>query len=155
MTRFTLHIDSENAAFTDNDADAREAIADLLTTAAEQVRDGNTEGYLRDYNNGERVGHWTFDPNPAEVEARDLLARARDTDEPLDYDTDVYAEESVRGRKYMLSGNGPTVWFYLLKDSVGEIEMGVVEHIGFGPGTYHVMPTHDAEIVDLALRRSK
>lgn len=59
--KFVLKIETANAAFTDEENyDVQGAVADLLRQAAEQVREGNTSGYLRDYNNGQAIGHWEF-----------------------------------------------------------------------------------------------
>lgn len=149
--RFTLNIDSDNATFTDDGY--QEAVADLLSHVAEQVREGNTSGYPRDLANGQHVGHWEFDPaeNPAEAEARDLVARITDPDEPLSKG-DVYGSERTMTKRFMLSGNGPTVWFYSVHDQSNEQLFGVVEYTAFGPSTYAVVPQADAKAVDRALR---
>lgn len=87
----------------------------------------------------------------AAKEVQNLYDRLDDKDEPLGQ-ADSYAEDQITGTKYLLAGNGPTIWFYLVKDSAGQEEFGVVEYIdAYGTG-YAIVPQHQAEVIDLALR---
>lgn len=88
----------------------------------------------------------------ADKELQGLLARLNDKDEPLGR-ADVYARERLIGHKYLLAGNGPTVWFYMVKDGEAQEEFGVVEYIGSHGSGYSVVPQHQAEVIELALRR--
>lgn len=56
---FTLTIESHGSAMVGDDgyAPTGDAVADLLTGAAQNLRDGFTSGYLRDAN-GNTVGAW-------------------------------------------------------------------------------------------------
>lgn len=151
--KFTLNIDSDNAALVD---DASGEVARMLVRTTQLVREGRTEGALLDIN-GNTVGSWGFDlpESPAERSARVYLARARMNPDEEDALTEEHCSESnpITGTCYTLQGGGPSVWFYMVKDNHAQEEFGVIEHSHAGPSTYAIVPTHDAEIIDLALRR--
>lgn len=159
--KFTLSIDSDNAAFTD--AGAAHTIAELLEQTAQQVRDEMTSGYLRDYNNGQAVGYWKFggpDRTPAQQSADTYLAQARmdPSEEDALTEEDVYAENvltSAKIEQYLLEGGGPSVWLHVIRGSLGRVDFGVFEHSHAGPSTYAVLPAHDTEVVVKALGRSR
>lgn len=58
--RFTFTIESANSAMTDEEyGGTAHAVAELLDRAAQDVRDGSTNGVLRDAN-GHIVGAWAL-----------------------------------------------------------------------------------------------
>lgn len=58
--KFKVSIDIKNAALRDEHDDGSHLhLAELLREVAQQVEDGYTSGYPRDYN-GNTVGEWKF-----------------------------------------------------------------------------------------------
>jgi hypothetical protein len=59
--KFTLTIESRNAAYNDDESSAAWLVADQITEVAARLRDGSNEGSIKDPINGQKVGDWTFD----------------------------------------------------------------------------------------------
>ncbi len=62
--------DMANAAFQDGNAPI--VLAKMLEDAAEEIRNGITEGNLRDGSNGPAVGEWLFEP-PIDEDKKEQL----------------------------------------------------------------------------------
>lgn len=59
--KFTLQIESDNDSMVGEDAHMEIARL-LICVVAADVEEGCTSGYLRDINNGDRIGSWSYEP---------------------------------------------------------------------------------------------
>jgi hypothetical protein len=154
--KFQLTIETGNVYFADQPS---QAVAEALGTVAQKIRDGHTEAQVRDPNSGYPVGEWLLreedndERSPAEQSAAAYLRYANLPTQHEDHlcDEDVNDSYDLTGTAYMLEGGGPTVWFYMVKDNNGQEDFGVIEHSQHET-TYAVLPAHQAEVIDLALR---
>lgn len=64
MSKFTLEIESENAAFDDGEGGRAEMVR-LLNVTLFNLKDGRNDMTLHDIN-GNKVGTWNFEPSEIE-----------------------------------------------------------------------------------------
>lgn len=63
MARYTITIDTDNAAFGDTDYEAQREVADILRKLADRLDNDDVRSPLRD-SNGNTVGLFTISPTP-------------------------------------------------------------------------------------------